>query len=133
MAQARSGKGRKGKGSRQPVDRRAKPPTWKGAATRGILFAALLLPISLLFGQPVGGAIVLTVIAAGFYVPLGYWTETLFHRRYMSRLQRERAQAAAEKAQRRKPRQAEKNGGGKAEEGDGGSKAGSETAKAGKG
>ncbi|MGB3100011.1 MAG: hypothetical protein WBB30_12040, partial [Solirubrobacterales bacterium] len=65
MARARNqkGKGRAGAG--------LKPPTWSGAAKRGVIFALLLFPVSLLFGQPVAGAAALTVIAAIFYVPLG--------------------------------------------------------------
>ena len=74
MAQARSrrsgGGGKKG----QPVDRRDIPPTWRGAIFRGVIFAALLIPVSLLFGQPLGGAIVLSLVAAVFYVPLGFYT-----------------------------------------------------------
>ncbi len=78
MAQARSrrsgGGGRKG----QPVDRRDIPPTWRGAMFRGVIFAALLIPVSLLFGQAIGSAIVLGIVAAAFYVPLGFYTESFF-------------------------------------------------------
>ena len=92
MAQAKnrrnSGGGRKGAKSR--VDRRDLPPTWKGAATRGILFAAFLFPVSLLFGQPIGGAIVLTILAAMLYIPLGFYTEQFFYNRRKVRMQRER-------------------------------------------
>jgi hypothetical protein len=95
MAQARS---RSKGGGRQRVDRRDVPPTWRGAATRGLLFAALLLPVSLLFGQPLAGAIVLTVIAAIVYVPLGYYTETFFYNRRQARLQKEREAKRAEQA-----------------------------------
>ena len=98
MAQARSK--RSGKGGRQPVDRRDVPPTWRGAVLRGALFAALLFPVSLLFNQPVGGALVLTLIALVFYIPLGFYTEQFFFRRRQAKLQRERAAAAAEKNRR---------------------------------
>lgn len=72
------------------VDRRFIAPTWGSAAKRGIFFALLLFPISLLFGQPASGAAVLTVIAATFYVPLGYYTDRFFYRRRMARAQAER-------------------------------------------
>jgi hypothetical protein len=88
MAQARS-RGRGG-GKAQRVDRRDLPPTWRGAAIRGILFAALLLPVSLLFGQPLGGAIVLTILAALAYIPLGFYTETFFYNRRMARAKQAR-------------------------------------------
>jgi hypothetical protein len=67
-----------------------KPPSWDGAIKRGLLFAVLLFPVSLLFGQPVAGAAALTVIAAAFYVPLGYYTDRFFYRRRMAREQAER-------------------------------------------
>lgn len=95
MAQAKSRRSTGAKGGRRAgpkVDRRDMPPTWKGAATRGVLFAALLLPVSLLFGQPLAGAIVLTVIAACLYVPLGFYTEQFFYNRRRARMQSEREQ-----------------------------------------
>ena len=101
MAQAKSrrssGGGRRAAGKAR-VDRRELPPTWRGAATRGILFAALLLPVSLLFGQPLAGAIVLTIIAAVFYIPLGFYTESFFYNRRMARQKQEREAKQTEKA-----------------------------------
>jgi len=94
MAQARS----RGRGGKQRVDRRDQPPTWRGAATRGLLFAALLLPVSLLFGQPLAGAIVLTIIAALMYIPLGFYTETFFYNRRRAREREEREAKQAGKA-----------------------------------
>jgi hypothetical protein len=99
MAQARNRRaGGGGNSKRNRVDRRDIPPTWRGAATRGVLFAAFLFPVSLLFGQPIAGAIVLTIIAAIVYIPLGFYTETFFYNRRQVRLQRERAEAKAAKA-----------------------------------
>jgi len=101
MAQAKnrrnSGGNRRSGGGKGRVDRRDLPPTWKGAATRGILFAAFLLPVSLLFGQPIGGAIVLTIIAAMLYIPLGFYTEQFFYNRRKARMQREREAQRAQK------------------------------------
>ena len=99
MAQAKRGRGGKGKGGRSGprVDRRDQPPTWKGSTTRGLLFAAFLLPVSLLFGQPIAGAIVLTIIAAIVYIPLGFYTETFFYNRRVARQQKEREAKRAEK------------------------------------
>ncbi len=98
MAQAKSRKGSGGGAKRAPVDRRDAPPTWSGSIKRGLLFAVLLLPISLLFGQPIGGAIVLTIIAAIFYIPLGYYTEQFFYRRRKAKLQAERAAQISQRA-----------------------------------
>lgn len=96
MSQAKSG----GKGARP--DRRDVKPTWNSATKRGLLFALLLFPISLLFGQTIGSAIVLTVIAAIFYVPLGFYTETFFYNRRQARKVKEQAEAEAEKASTKK-------------------------------
>ena len=71
-------------------DRRDQPPTWRGATMRGLFFAALLFPVSLLFGQPAGGALVLTLIAAGFYIPLGYYTDSFFYKRRQAKLAAQR-------------------------------------------
>lgn len=82
------------------MDRRDQAPTWRGATTRGLLFALLLFPLAVLvFKQPIGGALFLTLFAAIFYIPLGYFTEQLFWRRRMAKQARERSerQAAAEK------------------------------------
>lgn len=82
---------------KQRADRRLQPPTWRGAWIRGGFFALLLFPISLLFGQPVAGAALLTVLAALFYVPLGYYTDRFFY-------QRRAAKAEAEKQARKETR-----------------------------
>jgi len=87
-------------GKRQP-DRRDQPPTWRGAIMRGGFFAVLLFPIAMLFGQPVGAALVLTVIAAFFYVPLGFYTDQFFYKRRMAKLAAERQ---AKKQARGKPK-----------------------------
>ncbi len=89
MSQARS----KGGG----VDRRSQMPTWNGAIKRGLFFAALLLPLStLLFKQPISSAIVLTVIAALFYIPLGFYTDRFFYQRRVARAQRQKQQEKEE-------------------------------------
>ena len=76
----------------QPRDRGLQPPTWEGAIKRGLFFALLLFPLStLVFGQPVAGAAVLTVFAAAFYVPLGFYTDRFFYKRRLAREQAARA------------------------------------------
>jgi len=98
MAQARSTRGKgAAKQRNQPVDRRFIAPTWRSAAIRGGFFAALLFPVSLLFGQEIPQALILTVIAALFYIPLGYYTDTFFYNRRVKKVQREQAAAAATK------------------------------------
>jgi Flp pilus assembly protein TadB len=97
MAQARS---RSAKG-KQPVDRRDLPPTWGGAILRAAIIAAILFPVSLLLmDQTAGGALVLSLVAFVFYVPLGYYLEQFLYRRRQAKLQKERAARAAEKSRR---------------------------------
>jgi len=83
MARARS------QGKRGP-DRRDQPPTWRGAIMRGGFFAVLLFPIAILFGQSAPAAAILTVIAAIFYVPLGFYTDQFFYNRRVKKLAAER-------------------------------------------
>jgi hypothetical protein len=98
MAQAKSRRGgAKGARSGPRIDRRDQPPTWKGATTRGLLFAAFLFPVSLLFGQPMASAIILTIAAAVIYVPLGFYTEQYFYTRRKVKMQREREAQRSQK------------------------------------
>lgn len=90
MARAKNQRGKGGARGARP-DRRDVPPTWRGSLIRGGFFAALLFPVSLLFGQAVPAAIMLTLIAAVFYVPLGYYTDNFFYRRRQRKLAAERA------------------------------------------
>jgi hypothetical protein len=80
-------------------DRRLQPPTWRGAAMRGIFFALLLFPMSVLFfDQPTAGAAVLTVIAALVYVPLGFYTDGFFYRRRIAKVEREKLEKKEQRA-----------------------------------
>jgi antibiotic biosynthesis monooxygenase (ABM) superfamily enzyme len=97
MAQART-RSQRGRGKAAPVDRRDGPPTWSGAIKRGLLMSALLFPVVLLFGSAtIPGALALCVIAAIFYVPMGYLLEKfLYDRRRAKQIKERQAQQAAE-------------------------------------
>ena len=97
MSQARNRKAGGGKRGAQ-ADRRDVPPSWRGAVIRGVIFAALLFPVSILLKQDPVQAAVLSVIAALFYVPLGFYTEQFFYRRRQQKLQAERAAKQAERS-----------------------------------
>jgi hypothetical protein len=85
------------KGRQQPTSRggrpdpRDRPPDWGASMKRGGFFALLLFPIALLLGQPIAAAIVLTVLGAAFYIPLGYYVDGFVYRRRQAKLQAERA------------------------------------------
>jgi Flp pilus assembly protein TadB len=79
-AQARS----RNSGSAQ---RGNKPPTWRGSAIRGLAAAAIFFVVLLiLFKRPVGAAAALGAFMLVFYIPAGYYIDTMMWRK------RERAQ-----------------------------------------
>lgn len=101
MAQARNRKAGGGK-RRATGDRRDIPPSWRSAIIRGVIFAALLIPVSvLLLNQDPPQAVILSIVAVSFYIPLGYYTEQFFYRRRRQKLQRERAAGQAEGGRRK--------------------------------
>jgi len=75
------------------MERRDRPPTWNGAVVRavigGVIFFAL---ITLAFGQPVNGAIVLTGLMVLIYIPMGYYIEKFFYSRRRAAEAKRRAQ-----------------------------------------
>jgi hypothetical protein len=79
-AQARS----RGSG---PSVRGNKPPTWRGSTIRGIAAAAIFfVALLFLFKRPVGAAAALGAFMLVFYIPAGYYIDTMMWRK------RERAQ-----------------------------------------
>jgi len=74
-ARARS----RGKGGPARADA---PPTWRSAITRGavaaVIFTALLM---LIFKRPVGSALGLGLFMLVFYIPAGYYIDTMMWRR----------------------------------------------------
>jgi hypothetical protein len=76
-ARARSRGSRKGGATRFD-----NPPTWRGATIRGIVAAALFIVLLLaLFGRPVGEALAFGAFMLAFYIPAGYFIDTLIWRR----------------------------------------------------
>ena len=83
-AQARS----KRKG---PANRFDRPPTWRSAATRGLVAAAIFVALLLLvFRSPAGQALAFGGFMLAFYIPAGYYIDTFIWRR------RERARIRGE-------------------------------------
>lgn len=77
-------------GRRKPAARTDLPPTWRSAVTRGavaaVIFTALLM---LIFQRPLGAALALGAFMLAFYIPAGYYIDTMMWRR------RERARIRA--------------------------------------
>lgn len=78
---------------RRPAPRTDAPPTWRFAVLRGLAAAAVFaVMIVLIFGKSIGYAIGIASFMLVFYVPAGYYMDTMLWRR------RERARIrAAEK------------------------------------
>lgn len=83
-ARARAARGKR------PAARADAPPTWRGAAVRGLVAAAIFtVLLVLLFKRPLGAALGLGALMLVFYVPAGYYVDTTMWRR------RERARIRA--------------------------------------
>jgi hypothetical protein len=78
---------------RNPADRGDAPPTWRSAIIRGVVAAAIFTVLLVaLFGRSIGAALGLGAFMLVFYIPAGYYFDTMMWRR------RERARIrAAEK------------------------------------
>jgi Flp pilus assembly protein TadB len=66
------------------------PPTWKGAATRGAMAAALLFVLFAVLGRsknPVLSAAIFTLFALALYIPGGYYLELMMYRRRQRKAQ----------------------------------------------
>jgi hypothetical protein len=68
------------------------PPTWRSSINRGaiaaVIFTALLL---VLFKRPIGTSLALGAFMLVFYIPAGYWIDTMMWRK------RERARMRGER------------------------------------
>ena len=64
------------------TDRWDTPPTWRGALNRAavatVIFVVLILFV---FKQPAGAALGLGAFMLALYVPLGFYTDQMLHRR----------------------------------------------------
>jgi hypothetical protein len=78
---------RRERGRQARMDRFSKPPTWRGAANRALIATAIfVLVIVLAFKQPVQQAVALGGFMLLLYIPLGYYTDSMFYRRRQRKL-----------------------------------------------
>jgi hypothetical protein len=75
---------------RKPTVKEDLPPTWRNSLLRG-LFAAVVFAVLLIviFKKPAGGSLIFGGFMLAFYVPAGYYIDTVLWRR------RERARIRA--------------------------------------
>src|SRR5690349_5665664 len=68
-----------------------RPPTWRSAATRAAMAAALFgILVILVFHRPIGVGLIGAVLAFLFYIPVGYYTDRVLYNRYQRRKQQGR-------------------------------------------
>jgi len=78
----------------RPVDRRDRPPTWKGAFYKAMVATVLLLFVILVFMKGSAGAIGLFPIVLGAYTVVSYYTDRwVYERRQRKKAQEGKAQA----------------------------------------
>lgn len=70
-------------------ERLDRPPTWRGAASRAAIAAAVFFVIAMLvLDQPPGGALALALFAFALYVPSGYYVDKFLYERRQRQTQR---------------------------------------------
>jgi hypothetical protein len=64
------------------------PPTWRGSLIRGVVAAIVFaVALILIFGRPVGAALLFGAFMLAFYVPAGYYIDmTMWRRRERARI-----------------------------------------------
>jgi hypothetical protein len=63
------------------VARLDKPPTWRSAANRAVIAAAVFgVLLIVAFGRPVGSGLTLAAFMVLIYIPLGYYTDMAIYR-----------------------------------------------------
>jgi Flp pilus assembly protein TadB len=78
----------------QRLARLDRPPTWRSAANRALIAAAVfLVAVIVLFGQKPLAAISLAAFMVLVYLPMGYYTDLFMYRRR----QKQKAKRAASK------------------------------------
>ena len=77
-------------GNRARAPRVDRPPTWRSAVLRGVVASAVFLALlMLLFGQSANEALPIALFMLVFYIPAGYYMDSVLWRR------RERARIRA--------------------------------------
>jgi Flp pilus assembly protein TadB len=74
------------------VDRASREPSWRGATTRAGIAAAVFFVLLLIMKQAPLGAVFVSIVMFGLYVPMGFYTDRFLYQRR----QRKDAEAAAE-------------------------------------
>ena len=94
-AEARSRAKSRGGSKKTGGQRQVGPPTWRSAINRGLVAAALFFALmALAFKRPLVQAISLAAFMLVFYIPTGYFIDSIMYRRRQANEQRRRAKQA---------------------------------------
>jgi hypothetical protein len=81
----KTGSAQSAKARQQPLDRRDRPPTWRGAFTRAMFAAIIMLVALAVLLKQATEAIALFPIVLLMYIPISYYTDKWMYDRRMRR------------------------------------------------
>jgi hypothetical protein len=93
-AEEKSGRMPDGKPREKGASRQDRPPTWRGAFTRAMVAAVLMLLVSLLLVKNSNEAIALFPIVLLLYLPISYYSDMWMYKRRMRAKAKRRESAA---------------------------------------
>lgn len=71
------------------------PPSWRSAATKGLVAAGIFFVlIAVAFGRPAGASLGIAAFMLVFYVPMAYYTDRFFYNRQLRKAEAERRERA---------------------------------------
>jgi len=73
------------KSRQEPLDRRDRPPTWRGAFVRAMVAAILMVAIVTLLLHQTAQALALFPIVLVLYIPISYYTDKWVYERRLRR------------------------------------------------
>ena len=62
-----------------------RPPSWRSAAMRAAFAAVLFFVVIMVIGEKVSTAILLSIVAVVFYLPVGYYTDKFMWKRHQKK------------------------------------------------
>lgn len=83
------------------LDRAMSPPTWRSATIRAGFAAVVFFVLLLVMRQPPLGAVFISIVMFGLYVPMGYYTDNFLYTRRMRKISEAEAKRQQEKAQKK--------------------------------
>ncbi|MFL5780629.1 MAG: hypothetical protein ACJ760_04885 [Thermoleophilaceae bacterium] len=78
--------------AREPrANRFDRPPTWRSALNRAVVSAAIFaVAVVVIFGRPIGAAVLLGAVLVLLYLPMSYYTDRFLYNRRQRQKQAQR-------------------------------------------